>query len=224
MTEKLEVRELTLANGLGWPTDEELIMLILGSGTKDTPVDQLSQKVLSVLDGVNPPEYISELMQIPGIGANRALTLAAALELGRRINRSPQASIKSPRDVLPFVKHYSMRPVEHFICVTVNGAKEIMNIRVICTGGGNMAVVKPRDIFCEAVKERASAVLFCHNHPNGICLPSREDIEMTDMLYMAGQYLGIAVLDHIIVTKNDYFSFIEHDLLPPRAEDDTVDS
>ena len=224
MAEKFEVRELTLKNGMAWPTDEELVMLILGSGTRRMPVDELSEKVISVLEGVNPPDYISSLLTIKGIGVTRALSIAAALELGRRINRSPQAGIRTPLDVIPFVKHYSMRPVEHFICVTVNGAREILNIRVICTGSGNMAVVKPRDIFCEAVKERASAVIFCHNHPNGICLPSSQDIELTDSLFLAGQYLGIAVLDHLIVTKNDYFSFIEHDLLPPKGEDDTVEA
>lgn len=213
MAEKPEIRELVLENGLAYPSTAELIMLILGSGTKKTPVDVLAAKVERVIASTNPPELIAALQKIDGIGTTKALALAAAIELGRRVNRTPQAYLARPRDVLPYVQQYAMQPVEHFVCVTVNGMHEVMSIRVLCVGGSNKAVLRPREIFCEALKEHASAIVLCHNHPSGNCMPSEDDIVTTLELRKTALILGLALLDHLIITKNGYFSFLEHGLL-----------
>lgn len=210
---KPNVRELVLSNGMSYPNDEELIMLILGSGTKKTPVEQLAHLVLSAIEGTNPPDLVGELISIDGMGKTRALVIAASLELGRRLNRSPEAVLGRPKDVIPYVQHYAMQAAEHFVCVSLTGAREIISIRVLSVGSGNMAVLRPREIFCEAVKEHASAVVLCHNHPGGYCEPSDEDIETTHVLEKAADLLGIALLDHIIITRTNYFSFLEHSLL-----------
>ncbi|WP_147613110.1 JAB domain-containing protein [Treponema pectinovorum] len=213
--EQIDIRRLTKKNGLSYPNDKELIMLILGSGTKKMPVEYMSEEMLKVICAYNPEQWVEQFQIIEGVGLSKALSVAAALELGRRHNRNPQAVVDKPMDVVPFIKHYAMRPSEHFVCVTVNGAKEILNIRVLCIGAGNMAVLKPSEIFSEALKEHASGIILSHNHPGGCPEPSREDVSTTRSLCKAANILGLAVLDHIIITKNSYFSFLEHGLLPP---------
>lgn len=212
--EKLNIRELTLSNGMAFPSDVELIMLILGSGTRKMPIELLAEKVLKAVEGTNPPELIHALQKIEGIGTSKALTIAAAMELGRRLNRNPQGRLNSPSDIVPFVQNYAMNSQEHFLCITLSGAREILSVHVVCVGSSNMAIVRPREIFCEAIKEHAAAIVLCHNHPSGQCFPSKEDLEMTAEVMDAAMLLGIALLDHIILTKNGYFSLLEHNLLP----------
>ena len=210
----LNIRELTLKNGMMYPDDRELIMLILGAGTKNMPVEYMAKKILAVLVSYNPEFWVEKMCEIEGVGQSKALAVAAALELGRRHNRSPQARVNHPSDVIPFVKHYAMQPTEHFVCISVNGAHEIIAIRVICIGSGNMALLRPNEIFCDALKDRAAGIILCHNHPGGKAEPSNEDILTTEHLNEAAELLGLSLLDHIIVTKTSYFSFLEHKMLP----------
>ncbi len=119
--QKLEIRELTLKRGLAYPSDEELIMLLLGSGTKKMPIPVMAEKVLGVVLESNPEELVGNLTKIPGIGKSRALLIAAALELGRRMNRTPQAVLENPRDIVPYIQHYAMQPAEHFLCISLTG-------------------------------------------------------------------------------------------------------
>lgn len=210
--QKPEIREMTLKHGLAYPSDEELVMLLLGHGTEKTPIEELSVKVLETVMRSNYDNLIENLTKINGIGKTKALVIAAALELGRRQNRNPHAALDKPKDIIPFIQSYAIQPTEHFLCVTLNGAREILSIRVICTGSGNMAVMRMNEVFAEAVKERASAVVFCHNHPGGNPAPSEADIETTKKLCLAASLLEIKVLDHIIITKNSYYSFLEHNL------------
>ena len=212
--EKPNVRELALSNGMSYPSDVELVMMILGSGTQRMPIEFLAEKVLAAIERTNPPTLVGELLKIEGIGSTKALAIAAALELGRRLNRKPQAFLNNPADVVPFVQHYALQQVEHFICVSMNGAREIVNIHVAGVGAGNVACIRPGEIFCDPLKHHASAVVLCHNHPSGICAPSKHDVSTTESLVEAAALLGIVVLDHIILTKGGYYSFLEHGLLP----------
>ncbi len=211
--DRLQIRELTLANGLDFPSDFELIMLILGSGTRKKKIEMLSKDVLDVVLASNSDNLIQNLQKIDGIGKNKALAVAAALEFGRRMNRNPQAVLSSPTDVIPFIKSYAMQPTEHFLCISMNGSKEILSIRVVCVGSGNMAVLRSAEIFSEPVKERASAIIIAHNHPGGAAFPSSADIQTTHEILKASKLLGIALLDHVIITRNGYFSFLENDML-----------
>ena len=212
--EKLNIRELALSNGMSYPSNAELIMMILGSGTRKMPVEYLAENVLKTVEATNPPELINALRKIEGIGTTKALMIAASMELGRRLNRNPQGRLNKPEDIVPFVQNYAMTSQEHFLCVTLTGAREILSVHVICVGASNMAVVRPREVFCEAIKEHASAIVLCHNHPSGHAEPSEEDLAMTETLVDCAMMLGIAVLDHIILTKTGYFSLLEHNMLP----------
>ncbi len=211
--EKPDVRELTLTNGISYPSDEELIMLILGRGTKNSPISHLAGKVLEKIDDVQPEEMISRLLEIDGMGTSKALAVAAALELGRRKHSHLRAVLNKPVDVIPYVKHYSLKKTERFIVVTVNGAHEILNIRVISMGTANRTIIHPREVFAAAIAEHASGIICCHNHPYGPCYPSEPDKRATMVLKEAASILGIALLDHIIINRDDYFSFLENEML-----------
>lgn len=207
------IRELTLLNGISYPDDEELIMLILGKGTKNNPIESLAEKVTKTINSSNEEELIPNLKKINGMGESRALIIAAALELGRRRRGILRSSINVPKDVIPFLQHYTLMPTEHFITVTVNGAKEILSTRVVSVGTINKALIHPREVFANAVSEYASGIICCHNHPCGQCYPSNADIDSTKILQKAAKILGIVFMDHIIITKEDYFSFLEHGML-----------
>ncbi len=213
ITNKPDIREQVLKKGLIYPSDQELVMLILGSGTRRMPVEMLSHRVIKALDSANTETIISQLLKINGIGNGKALAIAAAMELGRRRTNHLQAVIKHPKDLVPFIRHYSIEKKEHFLCATLNGAHEIIQIRLVSVGTVNKTLVHPREIFCEALTEHAAAIIVCHNHPSGNCEPSNEDIETTKILIQASKILGISLLDHIIINKDSYFSFLEHNLL-----------
>lgn len=210
---KIEIRELTLRNGLAYPSNTELIMLILGSGTKERPIKELAKDVIEKIMATNLDCLVDALTEIKGMGKTKALIIAAALELGKRINRNPQAYLSTPIDILPYIQNYAIQKKEHFLCVSLSGANEIISIRVICTGAGNMAIVHPSEVFSEAIKEHASAVIISHNHPNGDPKPSVEDIATTLRLCQAADILGITLVDHIILSKNGYYSFLENDYM-----------
>ncbi|HBG66961.1 MAG TPA: hypothetical protein DDW78_10900 [Treponema sp.] len=207
------IRELTLKNGLSFPSDAELVMLMLGSGSPDVPIGVLSQKIINVLNGSPSEELVGRLKEIKGIGDSKALAVAAAVELGRRRNAHFRARIRTPADIVPYLKHFALEVKEHFICASMNGAHEVLNIRVASIGTTNRTLIHPREIFAEPLAEHASAVICCHNHPSGPCEPSQEDKDSTRALQEAACILGITFLDHIIITKESYFSFLEHGLL-----------
>ena len=207
------IRELTLKNGLSFPSDAELVMLLLGSGSADVPVTVLSQKIISVLNSCSRDELIDRLREIKGIGSSKALAVAAAVELGRRRSAHFMARINTPGDIVPYLRHFALESREHFICASMNGAHEVLNIRVASIGTTNRTLIHPREIFAEPVAEHASAVICCHNHPSGPCEPSQADKDSTRVLQEAAGILGITFLDHIIITRESYFSFLEHGLL-----------
>ncbi|HAH62337.1 MAG TPA: hypothetical protein DCL73_09605 [Treponema sp.] len=215
---KPDVREQVLKHGLNYPSDEELVMLILGTGTRKTPVRKLSHDVVRALYEADTDDVVQVLSSVRGMGTSRSLAVAAALELGRRRSVHLHSVVRQPKDVVPFVRNYSVLPKEHFICITLNGGHEILKIRVASVGTINRTLVHPREIFSEALVENAAAMIVCHNHPSGTCEPSEEDIETTKTLIAASRIVGITLLDHIILDRDSYFSFLEHNLLFSETE------
>ena len=213
MSLKPNIRELTLQRGLSYPSDAELIMLLLGSGIKGISIQKMSEEIAAMLNVTENSLLLENLEKIKGVGKSRALAIAAAIELGRRKNCHLRAVIKQPPDIIPYIKHYSIEPKEHFVCISLNGAHEIIQIHVTSIGTQNKTLVHPREIFSTAVKENAAAIILCHNHPSGNCEPSAQDIETTGVLCEGSKLLGITVLDHIRIAGDSYFSFAEHKLL-----------
>ena len=218
-----DIRELTLKNGIGYPSDSELLMLMIGSGTKEMPVNILARKVMETLNTSNQENLIENLKNIKGMGDSKTLAIAAALELGRRRNSYLNAVINKPSDIIPYIQHYAMEQKEHFICASLNGAHEILkrNLRLVAhvckkysntnveqddlisIGTINKTLIHPREIFADPISEHASAIICSHNHPYGECTPSAADIESTKIIKNSADILGIAFLDHIIISKNE---------------------
>lgn len=207
------MRELALEHGIGFLCDDELVMLILGSGTCKMPVDMMAKKIIKVLDKSGDKRVVENLLAVKGIGAGKALSVTAALELGKRRSCYLSAKIQSPHQIVPFVRNYAVSPKEHFLVVTLNGGHQIIKIHVVSVGTLTRSLVHPREVFVDAIKDNASAMILCHNHPSGNCDPSDEDIETTKMLLEASEIIGIEILDHVIVTCDSYFSFMENEVL-----------
>ena len=143
------------------------------------------------------------------MGDAKATLILAAIEFARRRIKPEGAKIETPADLLPHVRHYADRKQEHFLCATINGANEILNIRVVSTGLIDRSPVHPREVFADAVADRASGIIVAHNHPAGGLAPSPSDTAITAQLKAAGEIVGIDMLDHIIFNRSGYFSFLE---------------
>ena len=207
---KPDVREKVLEHGFSFLFDEELVMLILGSGTKELPVERMAEKIVEVLDDCDFEDSVKNLLRVKGVGQSKALAVAAALELGRRRNSHLRAPIKSPSDIVPFVKNYAVCEKEHFLLVTLNGGHEIIQIHVVTVGTLNRTLIHPREVFTLAMRDNAAAIIVSHNHPSGNCQPSEEDVAVTGILEKVSIIMGIELLDHVIVSRESYFSFLEN--------------
>jgi len=168
----------------------------------------VAAQVLKVLDNNKEKPDIEELKNIEGMGLAKATLIAAALEFARRRIRPEGFKISFPADVLPLIRHYADRKQEHFVCISINGANEVIKSRVVSVGLVNKTQVHPREVFADAITDRASAIIVAHNHPSGGLIPSNEDIEITKQLKSAGETLGIRLLDHIIFNHKGYYSFL----------------
>ena len=211
---KPDVREKVMEHGLSFLFDEELVMLILGSGTKGMPIELMAERIIGILDDSDSPYIVENLLMLNGVGQGKALAIAAALELGRRRSCHLRAPIKKPGDIVPFLKNYAVSDKEHFLLVTLNGGHEIIQIHVVTVGTLNRTLIHPREIFSLAIRENAAAIIVSHNHPSGNCQPSDEDMLVTNQLKKVSVIMGIELLDHVIVSREAYFSFLENKLLP----------
>jgi DNA repair protein RadC len=202
-------REKLLSQGAAFLSDQELLAVILGKGTQKDDVLSLSKKIVKIIDEKGLSFSADDIMGIDGIGAAKAASIAAAFEFVRRRIKPEGFKIKFPADVLPLLQHYADRKQEHFLCVSINGANEVMNVRVVSIGLINKSHVHPREVFADVISERASAVIVAHNHPVGDLKPSPEDIQITRQLKEAAKILGLSLLDHIIFNAKGYYSFAE---------------
>ena len=190
-------------------SDVELIAILLGRGIEGHDVMSVANQVLNAIDSNGGTPDCSALQNIAGMGPAKATLIAAALEFARRRIKPEGFKISFPADVLPLIQHYADRKQEHFLCVSLNGSNEVIAVRVISVGLINKTHVHPREVFADAITDRASAVIVAHNHPSGSVEPGKEDMEITKQLQSAGEILGIKLLDHIIFNRTAYYSFLE---------------
>ena len=202
-------REKLLRKGAAALSDQELLAVLLGKGTPGTDVMKLAGNLAKVIDEKGLRVRAEDLREFDGVGDAKATLILAALEFARRRIKPEGAKIETPADLLPHVRHYADRKQEHFLCASINGANEILNIRVVSIGLIDRTPVHPREVFGDALADRASAIIVAHNHPSGSLEPSAFDVEVTSQLKAAGIVLGIALLDHIIFNRSGYFSFLE---------------
>src|SRR3989337_3698435 len=200
-------REKLLRKGAAALSDQELLAVLLGKGTPGMDVMKLSEKLAKVIDEKGLSVRAEDLREFDGVGDAKATIVLAALEFTRRRIKPEGAKIETPADLLPHVRHYADRKQEHFLCASINGANEILNIRFVSIGLIDLTPVHPREVFADALSDRASAVIVAHNHPAGGLQPSPSDVKITAQLKAAGSIVGIDLLDHIIFNRTGYYSF-----------------
>ena len=152
---------------------------------------------------------MEDLEHLEGMGPVKAMTVIAALEFSRRRIKPGGLKITTPADVLPIIRHFADRKQEHFLCITINGANEVLNVRVVSIGLLDRTPVHPPEVFADAITARASRIILAHNHPEGVVEPSEADTDVTRRIKQAGEIVGIHLLDHIIFNPTTYFSFLE---------------
>jgi DNA repair protein RadC len=212
-------REKLFRNGPSHLTNQELVSLLIGSGTKGNDVCTLAHRVSVYLEenllGMqeNSSAFLRGLCEIKGLGPAKASLFAASFELFSRMSSKRSTVITNAQDVLPFLMPLTSKRQEHFMSIQLNGANRVVSCRVVSIGLIDQTLVHPREVFSEAVRVKAAKVIVAHNHPAGALHPSEEDLEVTKKLCLASTILGIGLLDHIIITEDGYFSFREEGLL-----------
>ncbi|MBP6734523.1 MAG: DNA repair protein RadC [Chromatiaceae bacterium] len=206
-------REKLLRKGAKALSDQELLAVLLGKGTPGLDVMALAAKLARLIDEKGLDVKAEDLLRFEGIGNAKATLILAAIEFARRRIKPEGAKIVTPADLLPHVHHYADRKQEHFLCASINGANEILNIRVVSIGLIDRSPVHPREVFADALSDRAAAIIVAHNHPSGGVEPSQGDIQITAQLKASGEVVGIELLDHIIFNRTGYFSFLENGIL-----------
>ena len=202
-------REKSLRKGAQALSDQELLAVMIGKGTPGMDVMTLAKKLARVIDEKGLGVQVKDLNSFAGVGDAKATLILAAIEFARRRIKPEGAKIVTPADILLHVRHYADRKQEHFLCASINGANEILNIRVVSIGLIDRTHVHPREVFADALSDRASAIIVAHNHPSGGLEPSVADNKVTEQLKAAGQIIGITLLDHVIFDRTGYYSFLE---------------
>jgi DNA repair protein RadC len=208
-------REKLARHGVAALGDNELVAVVLGSGSGSTDALAIANELLAASGGLHGlvRSTCDELAQVTGVGRAKATRLLAALELGRRtLTHAPGARIqlRSPRDAAAYLlPSFGSRPVEQFGLVLLDTKHRVLRTTVLTIGSLNTTVVQPREVFREATLGGAAAVVVFHNHPSGDPSPSPDDVELTRRLTAAGVVRGIDVVDHIILGDVRYWSFKE---------------
>ena len=206
-------RERLKQNGVDALSNSELLAVILQKGTRKENVIDMSNRLLSKysIDKLSDCS-LTELKAIPGIGDAKAMQILALFELSKRV-KSGSIAEKVVSNSSDIANYYMERMKglkrEHLIAVFLDSKNKIINDKVISIGTLNSSLVHPREVFKEAIKCSANAIILVHNHPSGDCGPSSEDIEITDRVKEAGEMVGIKLLDHVIVGKDKHYSYIQ---------------
>lgn len=208
-------RERLIKQGPQSLSNQELIAILLRTGTKQESVLSIANRVINYFEKLHELKHatLEEIMSIKGIGQAKAVQLLAAIELGRRLSQKQVDSrftIRSPKDAASFLMpEMSSLQQEHFVALFLNVKNQVIHKQTIFIGSLNSSIVHPREIFREAVKRSAASIICAHNHPSGNASPSPEDIEVTKRLQEAGFIIGIELIDHIIIGDHQYISLKE---------------
>jgi DNA repair protein RadC len=206
-------REKLQEKGAAALTNEELVAAILGMGTAGRDVRAISKQVAKLVREQQKNLTLDQLMDVPGMGLAKAAQILSAFELARRHLLKETVKINRTQDVLPLVADLADKRQEHFLCISLNGANEVIEKRIVTIGLLNMSPVHPREVFADVLVDRAAAVIFVHNHPSGDLQPSDADLRMHEQLTEAGNILGLRIIDHIIISRRGYLSFQEAGLM-----------
>lgn len=213
-------REKLSLKGKNTLSDAELIAILIGSGNKDDSAVELSKKILnSINNDINTlgKLNVTDLTKFNGIGEAKAISIIAALELGRRRKEADvlkKRTIKSSKDAFDEVKEVlADLPHEEFWVIYLNRRNEVVKKSNISKGGVSGTIADGKIIFKIAIELLASAIILCHNHPSGSLIASEPDKRLTKKLLESGKLLNVPVLDHLIIGEKKYFSFADEGLI-----------
>lgn len=219
MPAELRPRERLCQGGADGLSDAELLAIILRTGFQSATAIDLATQLLACFCGLKGLVATStdELSRVKGIGPAKAAQIKAALEIGRRVAVTAMSNkpvIKSPGDVsalmMEKMRHYDR---EHFMVLNLNTKNQVIAEDTVSIGNLNASLVHPRELFKNAIKRSAAALILVHNHPSGDPSPSREDIDVTHRLTEAGKLLGIEILDHVVIGDLKYVSLKEKGII-----------
>ncbi len=220
LSEEDRPREKLLSRGRQQLSNAELLAILIGSGNKEKNAIELSQEILfAANNNLNELARLSikDLTKFSGVGEAKAITIASALELGRRRKKDEvltKPKVTSSRDAYNIISPYLLDLAhEEFWILCLNRANQLIKAENISSGGFSGTVADPKVIFKKALDNNSSSLILIHNHPSGNLKPSQSDMKITGQLKNAGAVLEIPVLDHLIFTDKDYFSFADENLL-----------
>lgn len=208
-------RERLIRQGASSLSNQELIAILLRTGTREESVLVLANRILSSFDKIQDLKdaTIEEFMKVKGVGEAKAVQLLAAAEIGKRLyqkHSEGRYTIRSPEDAAAYLMtDMTSLNQEHLVVLFLNVKNEVLHKQTIFIGSLNSSIVHPRDIFREAVKRSAASIICAHNHPSGNPAPSPEDIDVTKRLIEAGSVMGIEVIDHVIIGNHKFISLKE---------------
>lgn len=208
-------RERLINQGATSLSNQELIAILLRTGTRQESVLHLANRVLHHFEQIQQMKdaSIEELTSINGIGQAKAVQILAAVELGRRLSSKQtdvKFTIRSPKDAASYLMaDMTSLKQEHFVVLFLNIKNQVLHRQTIFVGSLNASIVHPREIFREAVRRSAASIVCAHNHPSGNPAPSPEDIAVTKRLMEAGSIVGIELLDHLIIGDHQFISLNE---------------
>ncbi len=206
-------REKLLAKGVEALKNEELLAILLGSGVQGKDVRKLSKEIIAMMDKGIDELSLKGLCDIHGLGTAKASQILASLELSKRYLIKSNKRITDAKDVYDELKAFSTKNQEHFLTITLDGASHIINTRTVFIGTLNQSLVHPREVFADAIADRAAGIIIAHNHPSGTLEASRADVQITQRLKEVSKLVGIELLDHVILAKGGYYSFSDEGLL-----------
>jgi DNA repair protein RadC len=200
-------RERLLRGGAASLSDHELLAVLLNTGIRGKNVAALAAELLELLNNEKGIPSVQDMQSLSGLGEGKACAVAAMLEFGRRRWGPAGTKIRHPQDIYDLLRHHADRRQERFLCLSLNGAHEVLALRIVSIGLINRTIVHPREVFADPISDRAAAVIVAHNHPSGQLKPSPEDDEITARLRAAAGVLGLNFLDHLIFTETAWFSY-----------------
>lgn len=206
-------REKLKERGVSALTDEELVAAILGRGVEGQSLVTISKNVAKLIRKHRKDLSVEHLTAVRGMGLAKAAQILSAFELARRHLIKDTVKITGAQDVIPLLVDIADKKQEHFVCISLNGAHEVIKKRIVTIGLVDRSQVHPREVYADVISDRAAAVIFAHNHPSGDLKPSNSDLKIHEQLTEAGKILGIRILDHLIVTRKGYYSFQEAGLI-----------
>lgn len=203
-------REKLQAKGAASLSDFELLQALIGSGNKQANVSKIAQNTLKLLREFGADITYGQLQRVTGMGPARITEILAALELSKRyLIDSERPIIDSPERAVEQLADIRDKKQEHFVVMTLDGANRLIAKRIITIGTLTSSLIHPREVFADAITDRAASIIVAHNHPSGSLDSSQVDVEVTSRLKEIGNLIGVQLLDHVIVTKNE-FATIKH--------------